>query len=92
MEKIKVLWLSGLNGSATYSIFNGKGEKVITNKPIEIIVEEIKRIYPKIAEEIRIKSRSYDFDSIKSINLSTMQPSLRQKIVELIKETKFSYK
>lgn len=93
MDKIRILWHSGFNGSATYSIFNEKGEPVITNELMPTIVKEIIRIYPKIAEEILLKSESYDFDSIIGIiNISTMQPSIRAEIVKLIKEAKFSYK
>jgi hypothetical protein len=87
MEKIVILWNGGMNGSALYSILNSKGQKIITNKPIDIIVLEIIRIYPQIAEEILMRSDSYDYD-MESINLSKVQPSVREEIVRLLKKAK----
>jgi hypothetical protein len=87
MEKttIRVIGV-GINGSTICSIIDSTGQKIITNKGIGIIAEEIYRTYPEIAEQIALKSESFDVDSINSIDISKLQPTAKHKLISKIVE------
>ena len=51
MYIIKIIGV-GINGSASFSIFDSKRQPIVTKKGINIIAEEIQRRYPEIAKKI----------------------------------------
>ena len=72
MEEIEVIG-SGYNGSRNFSIFENR-QKVITNKPLHIIAEEMLRRYPKTVEEIKSAFEIFGVESMKDFNIKKLQP------------------
>jgi len=85
MNKLIVL-SKGMNGSTNYSILDSKGGKIVANKGLNIIAEEIKIRYPEISRKIVIASVAFEVDSVNEIDLSKLQPEAKYNLIKIIVE------
>ena len=81
--EIKVVG-AGVNGSAICSILSPEGQKIVTDKSVEIIAQEIKLRYPEIASKIKVASRSFDVDRVTEIDLIQLPPSIKDDLIKKI--------
>lgn len=74
MENIKLVQI-GLNGSADFSIFDSKGNKIVTKKGIKAIAEEMKKLYPENSKAMNVVYGS--LEDVKEVDLFTLSRDAR---------------
>ena len=86
MANEKIIFSSGINGSAVYSLFKMEGKQpIITKKPMEEISKEIIRIYPEVAKKISDFYRmDFSGDLPCEIDMSRLDPSSRFNLIQTI--------